>query len=142
MNRVVKRINLLKLRQDNPLWETILGMTVPGWTAFRVFEQIKNYQPPKAETCRLDAFEAIHKVIMLMLYVDDVPVAWNVYIRRAESWNPELWLFTKPEHRNKGHQRYLLPISKKKFGASLETCEHNQGQIATFKYYHAPLKRS
>ncbi len=120
IRRAIRKIELHNLRNQK-LWGSLLKMTVPGWCAKEVFNQIR-------EGTSSD------KAVMYLLTLNKMPVAWAAVF--TSGWHEgELWAFTKPQERRKGHQKLLMRKVKQIHGDKLDAQRWDIRQIKAFNYY-------
>jgi hypothetical protein len=119
MKFTCRNVNLTTLPATSKLWGKLKELTVPGWRAYGEFDALQN-----------GCYKNEPHDIRLVYHKGEI-VAWGMMITYKHD-HPNLWLYTRPDFRNKGVQKKYVLSYFKKLGHKYAVWAENEIQKKVF----------
>lgn len=124
MKTTISLIDLNEMHPNDPRWDIIQDLVVPGWSAQDLFQRLR-----KEGSGIMGLYE------LSLVYLDGVAVAWGLRLRKNRLLGRTyLWLYTHPDYRNRGIQKNVIIPYWNKLGEEFHVQADSVDQKETFKY--------
>lgn len=138
----IKSIDLMQLGSDDPLWDTLLSMTLNVSSYYthaarhmlkRLRRQIAENERPKKLNGKPER-RLFSQAEAVLLVENGEVMAHNIIMKERRHFHRILHAFTKHKFRKLGCQKRLLKYTSKKYH-SLYFWTNNKARERTFAYY-------
>lgn len=130
----IKKMDLMKLPHENPLWREIIKMTIPKSPYYTEAACNMLRRLRREIAGRHAGQKRFSKAIAILLAEDGEIMAHNIIMKDDRFPHMILYAFTKRAYRKMGCQKRLLKYTSKRY-RSLYFWTDNKARERTFSYY-------